>query len=80
MDTGPQMILPSISDLQGRISRLERRLDTLQVVLHNGYTEDGYVSLFNKFVVKRQLRVETSLPNAVPGSASGGSAQNDTPR
>jgi hypothetical protein len=79
MDPGPQMILPSISDLQGRISRLERRLDSMQVVLRKGYTEEGYVSLFNKFVVKRQGRLETSLPNAVPGSASGGSAQNDTP-
>lgn len=56
MDFSPKLILPSISDIKARITKLEDRIDSLQIGFVRGYTVDGYLSTFNKFIVKKYIK------------------------
>ena len=56
MDFSPKLILPSISDIKARITKLENRIDSLQIGFVRGYTIDGYSSTFNKFIVKKYVK------------------------
>jgi hypothetical protein len=56
MDFSPKLILPSICDIKARITKLENKIDSLQIGFVRGYTVDGYSSTFNKFIVKKYLK------------------------
>lgn len=65
-----QLSLPDTQQLIKRIDALEKRIDALKIIpSHNICKTEFFI----------HVRLEASLQNPEPGSASGGSAHNATP-